>query len=98
MIAVWLATNGFITTRAVKERPTKAARVLSKVSSVAVESVAGIAAGGAGVAAGGTAVGAGAGGVWAEAVAGTASARSSAKPARLMREPAGGTTGRCQRR
>src|SRR4051794_17073836 len=97
MIAVSLATNGFITTRAVNERPANAATVLSKVSSVEVDSVGG-AAGGAGVTAGGG-VGAGAGGVWAEAVAGTASASNSARPALVIWPPgSGGPTPRRRQR
>src|SRR5262245_7394818 len=87
MTAVSLGTNGFITTRAVNERPVNTARVWSKVSSVEVDSFGGAGAGGAGVG-----VGAG-GGVWAEAEAGTASATRGPRPARLMRPPWPARTG-----
>src|SRR3954454_2780130 len=102
MIAVSFGTNGFITTRAVNERPTNAVTVLSNVRSVEVDRMGGAgAATGGGVGAGiggGVGAGAGGGGVCAEAVAGTASARSSARPAVLIGPPWPAAPARCRRR
>src|SRR3954451_14278358 len=88
-IAVSLGTNGFITTRTVKERLVRAAGgEPPKTPSAWVASV-----GGGGAGAGGAGVGAG-GGVCAAAVAGKVASATNASPAIRMRAPRGARTAR----